>query len=371
MVQYSVRLATALTVIVSLAGCAEQAVEPAPVVRPIKMRTIGAADSAAFREYPGTIKAWRDARPGFEVSGRIIESEVQEGDSFEVQEGDWVEKGQVLARLDPRDYENERQVALANHKKAEADLKRSENIKSMNPGAIAVADIERDERAVEVTKAHLAIADKAVEDTKLIAAFDGLMARKLVADFANIQAKEPVLILQDISRLKIEISVPERDVAHLPALGTQVDELTDVVDPKLIVSALPDWEFSAQIWEFATTAEPVTRTFAVTLVFDRPEDVNILPGMTARVSMVIDPELAWAVPVTAVQSDEKTGQPYVWKVDPETMTVKRTGVEVGQLTGDRVQLTGGVAAGEMIAISGVTQLREGMKVHELQTLSGE
>jgi multidrug resistance efflux pump len=66
-------------------------------------------------------------------------------------------------------------------------------------------------RAVEVTEAELRVSQKAVEDTVLRAPFDGVMARKLVEDFANVNAKEPVLVFQDTSHLEIQINIPERD----------------------------------------------------------------------------------------------------------------------------------------------------------------
>ena len=113
------------------------------------------------------------------------------------------------------------------------------------------------------------------------------------------------------------------------------------------------------------TADPVTRTFPVKLNFENPADVNILPGMTARVRIVIDPQSAWSVPATAAQADENE-QSYVWKVDPEKMTVSKAPVELGPLTGDRVLLTSGVEKGDMVAISGVTSLREGMQVRKYE-----
>ena len=85
--------------------------------------------------------------------------------------------------------------------------------------------------------------------------------------------------------------------------------------------------------------------------------------MTARVRIVIDPESAWSVPVTAAQADAQE-QPYVWKVDSESMTVTRSPVKLGPLTGDRVLLTDGVQDGDLVAISGVTSLREGMQVRK-------
>jgi RND family efflux transporter MFP subunit len=276
-----------------------------------------------------------------------------------------VEKGAVLARLDARDYEQEMNVAIANLEKAQADLTRSTNIQKEDPGAISQDDIERDERAVKVTQAQLEIAKKAVADTELRADFAGVMARKLVEDFANVQAKEPVLILQDNSILEIEIAVPERDFVRRKNENETKEETTQRIGPKVIVSSLPDREFSAVLKEYAMTADPVTRTFPVKLNFDNPADVNILPGMTARVRIVIDPQSAWSVPATAAQADENE-QSYVWKVDPEKMTVSKAPVEIEDLTGDRVRLTSGVEKGDMVAISGVTSLREGMQVRKYE-----
>ncbi len=308
---------------------------------------------------------------GFEVAGRVTE--------FLVKEGDEIEKDQVLARLDARDYEAEMRAAQADVKKAESDLERNLAIKARNPGAISDEQIETAQRGVEVAQARLEIAQKAVEDTELKAPFAGRMARKLVPDYANVQAKEPVLILQDISILEIEVSVPERDFAQRRPGELTKEQLTERLQPKVIISAVPDHPFPGRIKEYATTADPITRTFAVTLNFDPDDRVNVLPGMTARVVIVANADLAWSVPSTAVQED--TQGPYVWKVDPQEMTVSRCFVQLGDgMAGDRVRLkrqeedaetadekpAAGVQAGDMIAISGILQLREGMKVRKFE-----
>jgi len=341
----------AALMLLAAAGCGEEAVEAPQVVRPVKIHTIGSQDSASVREYPGTIRASQNAEMGFEVAGRITE--------FFVFEGDTVVQGEILARLDPRDYEAEEKAVLADLRKAEADLERSLRIQKQDAGAISQETIDANRRAVEVARARLEISEKGVEDTDLRAPFSGRMARKLVEDFANVQAKEPVLILQDTSTLEIEISVPERDVAQAQRDRTNIS--MSEAKPEVIVSALPDRTFPAKVKEFATTADPVTRTFPIKLTFDNPDKINILPGMTAKVRIVIDPDRAWSVPATAAQAD-KNGTPYVWKIDPDNMTVAETQVELGEVFGDRVRIEEGVSDGDLIAVSGVTQLREGMEV---------
>lgn len=338
------------------AACEEQVVEQEPVVRPIKFHTIGKADASARREYPGSIRAFQHADMGFEVGGRIIE--------FYVREGDDVVQGEVLARLDPRDYEADLKAAQANLRKAESDLRRSRNIFKEDPGAISKETIDTHKRAMDVSRANLAIAQKALDDTKLRAPFSGRMARKLVEDFQNVKAKEPVLVLQDTSTLEIEINVPERDIAQGPVERGN-ETVTERAKPEVIVSALPHLKFSAWVKEFASAADPVTRTFSVKLNFKNPGNVNILPGMTARVQVTVNPERAWSVPVSAALADDD-GKAFVWKVDPASNAVSRAPVELGDLVDDRVLITSGLEEGDLVAISGVNQLRDDMVVRLIE-----
>ncbi len=345
-------------VLVALGGGCEQEAPPSKkeVVRPVKIHQIGSLAPEAVVEYPGTIKAHQTAELGFEVPGRVIE--------FLVEEGDEVKQGQLLARLDPRDYEAQLRVAQANLEKAQADLRRNENIFKEDPGAISQDEIEKTRRAVKVSQAQLDIAKKALADTRLTAPFDGVVARKLVEDYANVLAKQRVLILHDLSQLEIDVAVPERDVVHRAA---QVDKKkwTEQLQPLVLVSALPGRKFPARIKEFAMTADPVTRTFSLTLAFDPPTDVTILPGMTARVRIVVDPDAAFSVPVSAVSADPDK-RPWVWKVDPQSMQVSKCYVKLGPLTRRRVLLLEGVKKGDLIAVSGVRLLRPGMKVRRFR-----
>ena len=351
--------AGAIGALALLAGCGEEAPVTEEVPRPIKVQIIGKADAAGRREYPGSIRAFQHADMGFEVAGRVEE--------FYVSEGDDVVQGEVLARLDDRDYAAALKASQANLRKAEADLRRSQNIYKEDPGAISTETIDSHKRAVDVAKADLAVSQKAFDDTRLRAPFSGRMARKLVEDFQNVQAKEPVLILQDTSTLEIEINVPERDIALSPVhlFDEAASEREERVDPEIIVSALPDRKFSGWIKELASTADPVTRTFSVKLNFKNPGDVNILPGMTARVQVTVDPERAWSVPVSAVTADD-AGNPLVWKVNPDSLSVSRVPVELGDMIDNRVRITAGVEEGEMVAVSGVNQLRDGMVVRLME-----
>ena len=344
--------------VVMLAGCSEEKGEEKPVVRPVKMFTVGGAENAAQRDFPGTLKAAQHSDMAFEVPGKIT--------AFLVREGVEVEKGQELARLDDRDYVAELEKQKANLRKAAADLKRSLNIQKEDAGAISQETIDTHRRAVDVAKAAVAQSQKAVEDTVLIAPFAGLMARKLVEDYQNVQAKEPVLVLQDLSHMEIEVSVPERDVVGKRGARTP-EQLTEEINPRVVVTSLPDKEFPARVKEYATTADPVTRTFQVRFIFDSPDD-KVLPGMTAKIivdSLGSAGGDSFLLPVNAIAADSEK-QPFVWLVDPESMQVKRQPVVIGELTGANVPVSSGVSEGDLVAISGVKLLQEGQEVRKYQ-----
>ncbi len=95
----------------------------------------------------------------------------------------------------------------------------------------------------------------------------------------------------------------------------------------------------------------------------------ILPGMSATVTVRIDPDIAnlqdaVQIPANAVIGGNDGGS-YVWRVDAASMTVSLAPVTVGQMTGSGITIVDGLSAGDRIAVSGVQQLAEGMQVREL------
>jgi len=337
-------------------GCGEEApVETEPLVRPVKIVTVGGGVGSSF-EYPGEVAPALQANLAFEVGGRMIE--------FPVQEGQFVRKGDLLGRLDPRDFEAQRDAEVANRNAAQSEFERFKSLLEKN--AVAERDFEAAERQLEVSEAVLKIAEKALDDTNLRAPFAGRIARKLVEEFQAVQAKEPVVVLQDVTTLEMVIAVPEQDISRSRGGEDPALEVARYA-PRVVVSAFPDRVFPAHLVEIATAADPVTRTFPATFSFDPPDDVRILPGMTAKIIVdraAEDEGAALSVPAVATLADD-TGEAYVWVLDESTMTVSRRSVQLGELSGSQVLITDGLSPGDQIASSGVHHLRDGMKVRRL------
>ena len=346
-----------------LAGCgkAPEPVEETPA-RLVKLLTIGSQVASMKLEYPGEIKAARSVNLGFEVAGKIIELPIEDGLAMQ--------EGALLGRLDPSDYAADRDAAQADLRAARSAYVRARNI--FDEGAGSQAEVDRTLRDLMVAEQKMKQAQKALDDTGLKAPYTGVVGQRIADSFQNVQAKEPVLIFQDTSSLEMDVSVPERDFVRMQR-GLTLEERTEMLRPEVAVSAIPGRTFPARLKSFTATADPVTRTYTATFQFDRPDDVNILPGMTARVILKPSPETiakytpaeVSTVPLAAIGSDT-SGKPYVWRVDPDSMKVARVDVTLGDIVGNDITLTGGIARGERIAITGVSRLYEGAKVRPLE-----
>lgn len=335
-------------------ACAEEPAPAEPAARPVKIVTVADSSTLASFSFPGEISPNQNAEPAFEVPGKIIE--------FPVIEGQAIEAGAVIARLDPRDYEAGVEKAAANVKKAESDLERARILH--DKGVSPLTDVESAERRRDVTLADLKRARKALDDSVLRAPFRGTVAKKIVGDFQNVQAKQPIVILQDETVLQIEVSIPERDFAGMTP-GLTLEERTRRARPRISLNSIPGRVFEAWIVEFSTTADPATRTFKATFAFDPPVDLSIRPGMTAKVTLGGGPSGtssgALSIPARAVTNDGG-GEAFVWVIDPDSMRARKNPVAIGELDDDVVAVESGLTGGEMIAVSGVHQLRDGMAV---------
>lgn len=348
----------AILALAVLGACEKEVAEAPEIVRPVRMLTIETLQAGATLSYPGEILGVQNAELAFEVPGRLIELPAEEG--IEVTEG------QLLAKVDPADFQAALDAAQAEYRNAKQTFERFEEV--FAKGAISRQEFDNQRRQFEVAEANLATARKSVNDTELRAPFAGRIGRVYVENFNNIQAKQSILLLQDLTQLDIIVNVPEQDWQRARP-GLTLAQQTERAKPFVSLPTFPDREFPAWITEVAAAADPVTRTFAARGRFEPPNDIVILPGMSATVTVRIDPsaaglEDAVQIPANAVVGGNDGGS-YVWKVDADTMTVSPAPITVGQMSGSRITIVDGLSSGDRIAISGVQQLADGMKVREL------
>ncbi len=344
--------------IVAFAACGKKDTGPeGPMVRPVKTYVVGASASGGKRTFPGTVQAAHHVVLGFEVPGKLVKLPIKEGQK--------VKKGELLARLDQTDFNAAAAAAKAKTQKANADLERNQQL--FTKDGISATDLEMSETTYKVAKANRAKAYQAVRNSSIKAPFSGVIGKRYVENFQNINAKEPIVLLQDLSAYEILVNIPEGYLVNIKKSE----------EHKAVASfdSMPGKEFEVTVKEFGTEADPVTRTYPVTLDLPTIEGVRILPGMSARVTHTIITEttegsaVTFVVPVTAVVSDP-AGKSLAWILDPKTMAVSARQVEVGQLTGSSIEVISGLIDGDEIVTAGVTELQEGMKVRRLKKKAG-
>ena len=358
-----VLLVPLLLTLVLVSSCKkEEVVERVSPPRPIKIYRLSGQLGSTRPDYPGRIKSKKVVELAFDVDGLIID--------WNVEEGQQVRKGQILSRVDPRDYQAQAEAARARLRLADAEYRRESKLFASGSGTQRDLDVAT--RSRDVSRAELRIQQKALEDTKLRATFDGVIARKLVTDFRNVAAREPVLLLQDESMMEVVVDVPERDLAGDKARSSADFDLARwnaEAKPMVELSSVPGRQFPVTLSELATAADPNTRTFRATFTMEKPEGVGVLSGMTAK--LVLTGLLTTApddflVPAAAVVADSQD-EPFVWLVDEESMSVSKRPVTVGKITGgDRIVVTEGLEGGEAIAMTGVHLLTEGRVVTEME-----
>lgn len=326
-------------------GCSAEEQKPPQSNAPKIVKILDLNTSAAHTrssEFPAEIYAFKDATMAFEVPGRIV--------AFNVQEGERVQKGTVLALLDDTLFQANYASALANYTQAQADYTRYAALHEAR--GVSQADLEHAKQALEVTKAQYHVAQKNLADTQLVAEFDGIVARKLVDDFARIGAKQPILRLQDNSALKVKFFAPEKEVV---ALKTELTPyaLSKQIDFYVFLSDLPGEVFQATLLDLSTTAEKITRTFEVTLAIEPKTKVNLLPGMSARVRAVAkeaQPDTL-LIPFSALFTDA-SNTPFVWKVNADSQVEKQS-VILGAPVKDQIQVLQGLSPNDRIVTSGI------------------
>ncbi|MHC4559853.1 MAG: efflux RND transporter periplasmic adaptor subunit [Planctomycetota bacterium] len=331
----------------------DKALEP-QLVRPLKMVRVGETSLPAVREYPGKVTAKDTVVLAFQVEGQVVELPVLKGEE--------VKQGDLLAKLDERDYKNRHNAAKAEYEQANAQLDRIKQ--AVDSGAVSKTDLTNAEAAFERAKANLEIAQKALDDTILRAPYDAIISDTFVENFQNVQAKQNVVGVQNIQSIEVEVSVPQERVL-------KAKEQTGKFRFTAIFDSLPEIEFDVEVKEYTTQADPLTQTYAVTFTMPFQDEYNIFPGMTASVreypiESAFPESDRFFVPIDAVPVDGDE-QYYVWKAkktDSDEYTVHRQNVQVGTMEGDSIRITSGLSRGDKIAASGVHQLQEGQIVRE-------
>jgi len=413
-------IALAATMLAGPTSAQDTPAEQTQMVRPAKIFTVAETEAVLRRSYPAVVLASDLVEVSFRVSGQVIELPILAAMD--------VEEGQVLAQIDPRDFE--RQVARLESQRdqgvaqlaalrtgarveeiaaleaavasaqAEVDraaeqLARSEELVQrdvisearleQDAAALKVAeaalqtqqenlaignaggrpeDIEAAEAALRGVETELQIARDNLEDATLRAPFTGVISRRDIDNFTMVQAGQSIALLQALDVVHMSFDVPGPDVILFDEARGQ-----EAISSQVIFDAIPDQAFDAEFVEFSVQADSATQTYRGRVSVTQPGGVRILPGMVGRVvanAPKNEPDLK--IPLTSIGADAD-GSPIVWIVGPDN-TVSKRAVVLGEAEGTEIPVTEGLQAGDRIIAAGVSQMLEGLAIRPFTRIGG-
>ncbi|WP_419781473.1 efflux RND transporter periplasmic adaptor subunit [Maridesulfovibrio sp.] len=347
-----------------LPGCKEEVLVEQPV-RPVRVMKISDRNAPELRKFPGKVKATREATLAFRVSGQI--------ERFNVKEGDFVKKGQVIAVLDQRDFQAsianlEAKLIGARSVMNEAKLNYDRNAELLASDTVAQSAYDSAQSTFESSRAtvnsliqELRRAKLNLQYTRLEAPFSGTIAVKSVENHEFVQAKEPIVQLEDTSALDVVVDVPE----NIWVRGI-IKKDSQNFKARAKFETYPGQEFKLDIKEFQTKANVETQTYEVTLKMENPDGLSIHPGMTAEVVASMPEQKGVnfvSVPISAVVGYPDQDK-FVWIYD--NGAVKKRTVQVGRIVNANFEVREGIRSGEQVVVSGAHYLREGQEVKILK-----
>ena len=326
------------------AGCsshAEASDEQPATATAVRVREALAVERPAIVNASGTVDANTTADVAFQVSGRIVHVGVEEGQI--------VRAGQLLATVDATDYRLSMQQASASAAQAKGEYERMRQL--FERGSLAPNDFQKFEAAAQVATANALLAAERLGHTRLVAPISGVIARRGI-DLGEMAAPgSPVFSIVAVDPVTIRVGIPESQIGLIRRNATAT----------IAVGALTGQLFDARVTTIGVSADPASRTYPVKIDIPNP-DRTLLPGMIAEAHISGNRiTRALTIPGEAVVRDAE-GATLVFVYFPAEQRVYSRRVTVGAPIDREIEITDGIAPGELVVIAGQERIRDGATV---------
>lgn len=336
------RIVTALAALVLASGCHRDRAEATLEPRSIKAHVVRAQEVPVEVISSGAIEAIDKADLAFQVPGRVI--------SVDIEDGTLVQKGQLLARLDPADYQ--KNLAIAEAQFQEVKARHARLTRMHEAGSLTDADFDKIDAALKQTESAAELARRQVGYTELSAPFDGWIVKRGIAAGLVAAPAVPVFSVFSPGVVWANLGVSEADIAKV-RIGQTVEVRTPAT------RATPQ---RGAVEAILPNAEMLSRAFTVKVRLENAQgDLrhgnvvvgHILTGETRR---------AFTVPPQVVQKNPD-GSLFVWQIDTARHTAVRQLVEVGALRSSEIEIASGLRDGDQIVLNVPHTLFEGARLN--------
>ncbi|MBS5908166.1 conserved exported hypothetical protein [uncultured Dysgonomonas sp.] len=301
---------------------------------PVKIQEISSGNSNYKQEYIGSVEGENAVDISFQTAGNI--------EQVYFQEGQFVQKGQLLARLNTTSLQSMYDASKATLNQAQDAYNRLTILHENN----SLPEIKYIEVETALAQAQSAerIARKSLSDCNLYAPFSGVVAKRYSDAGANIFPGSPVYNMVTINTVKVKIAIPEREISAL-----RVGQACTIK-----ISALNNQVFDGKIVEKGISAHPISHTYDIKVqVINRNE--QIMPGMVCKAYLSNKDTTGNAdnliiIPLKSIQSDA-SGKHFVWLKDTQDKAVYRE-IIPGKLIGNGVIIEQGLQKGDILITEG-------------------
>lgn len=299
--------------------------------------------------YPGKIKAASDVNLAFRVAGPILR--------MPLEVGAFVKKGTLIAEIDPRDYEIQFSATEAEFRQVKGEAERV--IELYRRKSVPVNDYEKAVYGLRQITAKYNAHKNALEDTRLLAPFDGYIQKKIFNPHETVNAGIPVISMINNTYFDVEIDIPSSDYVRQNLFKSF----------SCTIDVFPNKVFPLELIEVTRKAN-LNQLYKMRLRLKPEKGFDIAAGMSVNVNIEYNPQISelTIIPLSAIF--ENKGDSAVWVYNPSTQTVSMRGVKLSKLLKDGTAIVAqGLKVGEIVISAGVHELKEGMKVELLRGVS--
>jgi len=337
-----------MAIILFFSACQEKKKEQA-TMQTVKIDTVMQGQQVQSVQYPGKIKPATEVNLAFRVAGPILR--------FPVQEGQFVKKGQLIAQIDPRDYKIQLAASQAKYDQVKAQADRVKELYKRN--SVTPNDYDKAISGLKQITAKLNADRNALNDTRLVAPFDGYVQKKFYDNHETVDAGYPIISFLNTSHFEVDADIPATDYIRqnqFAGFSCTVDVYPNQPIPLKLLEIVPKSNMN-QLYQTRFRLEP-------------PKDLHVAAGMNVNITinyLTGNQDLVF-VPVTAVF--DRNGKSMVWIYSPKTNQIKPREVTTQSVRSNgTMEISSGLKAGELIVTAGVHSLKEGQKVKPLAPVS--
>ena len=319
-------------------GADEQHIEDEIPAIPVETATPTRGDILAVYSGTAPIEAFADATVIAKVGGEV--------QAILVEEGDDVESGDVLARLDGDRLGLEMEQAEANLRKLQRDYQR--NVDLNERGLISTGDFEKIQYEMEALQATFDLAKLELSYTEIRAPIDGVISERFIKLGNTIDVNAPTFQVTSLEPLISYLHVPEREYRRI----------NPGQDAVIHIDALAGKQFGATVSRVSPVVDPDTGTFKISIEVTDPSR-RLKPGMFGRINIVYDMHAnAMQIPRSAII--EEAGQSAVYVIDDNV--AERRVIVTGYADSGQIEVLKGLDETEAFVTVGQTSLKNGSKV---------